>query len=207
MTCCSTSDFLKALKCPNNITEEIEIMIKPTISKKEQESGNSGDQIPGIEITDSLNLRLFRWMARSLLRKEGPLVSQAGAASLLGISTEYFNSISNKFDSALYNGIFSSSFPTRWWSSLLEDKIYEIEDPNNYLETLSFKEAASLLLDAKEFRDFSVCVRCETKYPDGLGIVYGQENELLPVHVYCSSFDETITQEPFFRNPRIIEVD
>lgn len=206
-SCTSTYLFLDAIKCPRSVSDEIETMIKTIISDKDHEAADLSNKIPENEIKDSLNLRLFRWIARSLLRKEGPLVSKAGAAALLGISVNYFSQISPRFDSAKYGGIFSLSFGERWWASSLEDIIYETDDPDNYLESFPFKEAASKLLNAIEEKNISVCVKCGERYPDGLGIVSGQEGDLHPVHIYCSEFDETIAQEPFFRNPRIIEVD
>ncbi|WP_038182933.1 hypothetical protein [Vibrio rhizosphaerae] len=206
-SCNKLETFLKLIECPEEVAEEIEAMIKPILSKRDFESQSDETQIPEKEIVDSLNLRLFRWLARSLLRKEGPLVSSAGAAALLGVSTDYFENISGQFNNALYRGVFNQSFKKRWWITLLEDEIYEKEDPENYLETFPFKEAASKLLGATDEHNFSICAVCEKRYPDGLGIITDQGNELHPVHISCSKFNDTLLQEPFFRNPRIIEVE
>lgn len=204
--CTSSNDFLRLIQCPETLNDEIGTIIKPILARSDTTTHCDDSQIPKNEIVDSLNLRLFRWLARSLLRKEGPLVSRAGAAGLLGISVEFFDSIAEQFDSALYKGVFSQSFEKRWWGVLLEDTIFEKDDPNHYLRTLPFKEASSKLLGATEKKDFSVCVECGALYPDGLGIVTDQEHELLPVHIACSDFNDALPQEPFFRNPRIIEV-
>ncbi|PMN69683.1 hypothetical protein [Enterovibrio norvegicus] len=208
-SCDNLENFLELIGCPEEIEEDIEVMIEPKILNKSSDNDVVG-QIPEKEIVSSQNLRLFKWLAHSLLRKEGPLVSKVGAATMLGVSTEYFDRISEQFNDSLYTGIFSQSFNSRWWSCLLEDKIYTMEDPQNaegYLRTLPFKEAASKLLKAQDKKDFSLCAKCEERFPDGLGIVKDQENELLPVHVACSEFNDALPQEPFFRNPRIIEVE
>ncbi|WP_413496505.1 hypothetical protein [Shewanella baltica] len=205
-SCTSLSVFVALIQCPEALQDDIATMIKPILAKPESNTQDNENQIPEKEIADSLNLRLFRWLARSLLRKEGPLVCRAGAAGLLGISVDYFDSISPQFDNALYNGIFNQSFDKRWWGVLLEDKVFEKTDPENDLEKYPFKEAASKLLGATNKNDLSKCVVCQEPYPDGLGIVTDQENELLPVHISCSEFNDTLPQEPFFRNPRVIEV-
>lgn len=206
-SCTSPNDFLTLIQCPETLQDDIVTMIKPILAKPESSSQDNENQIPEKEIVDSLNLRLFRWLARSLLRKEGPLVSKAGAAGLLGISLDYFENISPQFDNALYSGIFSQSFERRWWGVLLEDKVFEKTDPESYLEKFPFKEATSKLLGVTNENDLSKCVVCQGPYPDGLGIVTDQENELLPVHISCSEFNDTLPQEAFFRNPRIIEVE
>lgn len=203
--CTKPSEFLELIQCPSTLQDDLASMIKPILSKPDQGNRYDEDKIPETEIVDSLNLRLFRWLARSLLRKEGPLVSRAGAACLLGISVDYFDSISSRFDNALYSGIFSKSFDKRWWGILLEDNVFDISDTNRYLETSPFKEASSKLLGATE-KDLSRCVVCGERYPDGLGVVIDQGNELHSVHIACSEFNDALPQEPFFRNPRIIEV-
>ncbi|MDN3628613.1 response regulator transcription factor [Vibrio lentus] len=204
--CRSVEGFLRLIQCPEDIKEDIEILIKPTLSKSDLGEVVNGDHIPPRELNNSLNLRLFSWLARSLLRKEGPLVSSSGAAALLGVSLEYFERISGEFNDALYKGIFNQSFDKRWWSISLEDNIYTRNDPEKYLENRPFKEAAAKLLHAKE-DDLSSCAVCDQHYPDSLGIVAGEaQHELHPVHVTCSLFDDTLPKEPFFRNPRIIEI-
>lgn len=206
-SCNTLEDFLGFIECPEEVKEDIEAMVAPKILYQQSPHTEDDDQIPAKEIVDSLNLRQFKWLAQSLLRKEGPLLSNAGAAALLGISDSYFESISDQFGEALYTGIFNQSFDNRWWRCLLEDVIYSKSDPEGLLETLPFKEAASRLLGTTEESEYSICAKCEMRYPDGLGIVKDQGNELLPVHIACSEFNDTLPQEPFFRNPRIIEVE
>ncbi|KOO15520.1 hypothetical protein AKJ18_11080 [Vibrio xuii] len=208
-SCRELGDILALIKSPEELNEDLETMLGTIISKPETDQAQSNtNQIPNKDITESLNLKLFKWLARSLLRKEGPLVSTAGAAELLGVSTEYFDRNSSQFDNALYRGIFCQSFEKRWWVSLLEDYIYDFDDTENYLDSLPFKEASALLLGASNPKDFSTCVVCNERYPDGLGIITdGDRNELFHVHISCSTFNEALSQEAFFRNPRIIEIE
>ena len=205
-SCDTLQDLLHLIQCPDEVKEDFGSIIEPKIFRNTSLPSTNEPQIPKKEIIDSLNLRLFKWIAHSLLRKEGPLVSKAGAAAMLGISQEYFDHISDHFNNALYTGVFSKSFNKRWWACLLEDSIYSIKDPEQLLKTHPFKEAAAKLLRAGNENELSKCVVCYQCYPDALGIIKDQGSELYPVHVACSEFDEGLPQEAFFKNPRVIEV-
>ncbi|EMK6984269.1 hypothetical protein V9K52_003037, partial [Vibrio alginolyticus] len=167
-------------------------------------------EISTSSVNGDLNIQIFNWLVQSLLCKEGPLVSRDGAALLLGVSRDYFDSISAQFKDAKYNGIFRKSREERWWGCLLEDHIFQLDDPEELLSNHTFQEASSKLLGAQDDSDFSICVKqsCGERYPDSLGIIPIDDTKTLyPVHIACSEFNEALSQEPFFRNPRLIPED
>lgn len=203
--CNDPRKLIELLIAPEEIEDELQIMFKPIFSKSLETEND--DEIKSKDINGDLNIYLFHWLIQSLLYKEGPLVSRDGAALLLGIDINYFDKINDKFAKAKYSGIFHESMDERWWGCLLEDLIFELDDPEDLLSRCSFKEASSKLLGASSNEDFSICVNdsCQKRYPDSLGTLADDDNKnLYPVHVACSEFNESLIQEPFFRNPRLI---
>ncbi|AMG01922.1 MULTISPECIES: response regulator [Vibrio] len=201
--CQTIEHFLTLLSAPEDTNEDLRLILKPLFSKVKFHSRDN--EIPKESISQSLNLLLFQWLTQTLLRKEGFLVCKKGAAIALGISTQYFDAIAEKFDVAKYSGLFSGSFEERWWLTLLEDVVINIHDTNDLLSKHSFSEASSLLLGAKDDEDFSTCVVCSKKYPDSLGILaQGDPKDIHPVHTHCSELDESVVQESFFENLRLI---
>ena len=201
-------EFKKLLDVPEEVEEDFDIMLKPLFNN----TSSSIENIDGItEISPStakknINIRLFRWLIQSLLHKEGPLVSMDEAALRLGISKDYFESICERFELAKYNGIFNHSHRRLWWSCLLEDYVLELEDEHNLLSKHSFLEASSMLLGATTSKNQSKCIVCHERYPDSLGIIVDDdEKSLYQVHIVCSELNDSLKQEPFFRNPRIID--
>ncbi|EIE7520903.1 response regulator [Vibrio parahaemolyticus] len=202
-SCDNTKDFLNLLHAPEDTIDDLTSILKPIFSKVELRAKDS--EVPKVSVSQSLNLRLFQWMAQTFLRKDGFLTCKEGAAVTLGVSTDYFDTISSKFNNAKYSGLFSDSFEDRWWITLLEDEIIAIDDPNDLLSKHSFSEASSLLLGAQADDDFSTCVVCGQKYPDSLGILPQEDTKAIyPVHTECSELDESVQQESFFQNLRLI---
>ncbi|MCA3903473.1 response regulator [Vibrio vulnificus] len=115
--CFTIESFLKLLHAPEDIIEDLTVILKPIFNKiiiKDKE-----DEIPKESISQSLNLNVFQWISQTFIRKQGFLVGKEGAALILGISTEYFDKISEKFKDARYKGLFFQSFDERWWVTLL----------------------------------------------------------------------------------------
>ncbi len=206
----STEEFKKLLKVPEEIEVDFDSLLKPffTAGSSSVKTLDDTNEISSTTVNDSINIKLFRWLIQSLLYKEGPLVSKNGAALHLGVDINYFNKISDRFIAAKYSGIFCHSLEERWWVCALEDCILDEDDPDDLLSKLSFKEAAPMLLGATDSKDLSRCVSCQDRYPESLGIIRDYDDkELYQVHIACSEFDESLKQEPFFKNPRIIESD
>ncbi|HHF0484607.1 TPA: hypothetical protein ACPHR2_004606, partial [Vibrio antiquarius] len=204
--CQNTEDFLTLLNAPDDTIEDLSSILKPIFSKVKSHSKDG--ELPKETISQSLNLRLFQWMAQTFLRKEGFLVCKEGAATTLGISPDYFDIIAHRFNDAKYKGLFSHAFEQRWWLTLLEDEIITIPDTDDLFSKHSFPEASSLLLRAQADDDFSTCVVCEERYPDSLGILTQDDTKTIyPVHTECSEIDDSMKQEPFFHNLRIISGD
>ncbi|OBU43759.1 response regulator [Photobacterium damselae] len=205
-SCKEPKDLIELLACPEEIKDDLHTMIKPIFSTSMILADND-NEIQSASVNGDLNIHIFQWLMQSLLHKEGPLVSKDGAALLLGISREYFDKVASKLSKAKYNGIFHASTKDRWWTCLLEDIIFELDDPEDLSSNKPFKEASSKLLGASLYEDFSVCINpnCEKLYPDSLGILASDNDKVLyPVHISCSEFNEALSQEPFFRNPRLI---
>ncbi len=204
--CKNTGDFLTLINAPEDTIDDLVSLLRPIFSKIESHSKDG--ELPKESISQSLNLRLFQWIAQTFLREEGFLVCKEGAAVTLGISTDYFDTVSHRFNDAKYDGLFSGSFEERWWVTLLEDEIITIKDTDDLFAKYSFSEASSLLLGAKLDDDFSKCVVCEERYPDSLGVLTQDDTKTIyPVHTECSELDESVKQEPFFHNLRIITLD
>jgi len=201
-SCTTSSDFIDLLLSPDDIEEDLGLMLKPIFSKPNNTCDNEGSEV---SISEGINILLFRWLMQSLLKKEGPLVSMGGAALMLGITEGHFQTHLDKFEDAKYQGLFHESVEDRWWVSLIEDIALSWDDPESLYSTLSFKEASSILLEAKE-SNYSTCTLCGERYPDSLGIISGDDTKkLYPVHTACSEFQDSIEKEPFFKNPRLIE--
>lgn len=203
--CQTITEFLTLLGAPEDTIDDLTTILKPVFRKIE--SSTKDGELPKESINQSLNLRLFQWIAQAFLRKEGFLTCKEGAAVALGVSTDYFDKISHKLNNAKYKGLFSVSFEERWWVTLLEDEVIDINDPDDLFSNHSFSEASSLLLGAQADEDFSRCIVCEQKYPDSLGVLYDELKTTYPVHSECSELDDSQIQEPFFQNFRLITED
>ena len=206
----SPEHFKEILGVPAEIEDDFFSLIKPLLHTQHsigEDVNQSSETLPS-NSSENTNIRLFRWLVRSFLNKEGPLLSKEGAALHLGISTDYFDKISSTFKSAKYKGVFWQSLEARWWLCLLEDYILDLDENRNLLSEQNFKKAAAELLNANEHIEFSTCIVCEKLFPDALGIISGDEDKkLYPAHIACSEFNESIEQEAFFKNPRIIKAD
>ncbi|CAK1840024.1 Response regulator receiver domain-containing protein [Vibrio crassostreae] len=206
-SCDTIEKFKNLLGVPEELEDDFNIILKQFFNNRNDNSQDSFE-ISTTASKNNLNIRLFGWMVQSLLKKEGPLISRDGVALKLGISRNFFNGIESKFELAKYSGGFNQSLEERWWDNLIEDCILEFDDKDNLLSELSFKEASATLLGAANNADFSTCVVCDERFPDALGIdIDDDRKQLLPVHISCSEFNESIKQEPFFKNPRQIEGD
>ena len=205
--CDTVEKFKKLLGVPSEVEDDFNIILKQFFNNKNDDNENSFD-ISTTASKNNLNIQLFGWLVQSLLKKEGPLISRDGVALKLGISRNFFDEIESKFQLAKYSGCFHQSLEERWWGALVEDCILDFEDNDNLLSKLPFKEASAKLLGAVDNNEFSTCVVCDKRFPDALGIdIDDDRKQLLPVHISCSEFNESIKQEPFFKNPRQIEGD
>ncbi|MGR5363625.1 hypothetical protein ACPV54_22375 [Vibrio mediterranei] len=203
--CTEFRQFSELLGAPNEVIDDLNSLLRTFFINTFDELSTTDETV---SFSEDLNIRLFHWLVESFLKKEGPLVSREGAALLLGVSTQYFGQIMDRFEVAKYSGLFAKSNDERWWASMIEDCVLFMEDEEDLLSKYSFKQAASLLLGASSSNEFSECVECEERYPDALGFLRDDEDKkLYHVHIGCSIPDETLKQEVFFRNPRVIEGD
>lgn len=192
--------LLSLLLVPDEDKETISALLTPMMKTTE----SNDDEI---SLTENKNIVIYNWLAHIFFEKDGPLVSEQGAALFLGISVDYFIKLKPTFETATYKGAFESSFSERWWISLLEDIVIDIEDPDNLLGNLPFKEASSQLLGAGD-KDKSKCIVCDQLYPEALGrIKQVSDEQLYSVHIKCSEHDETLKSTPPFHNIRLICAD
>lgn len=70
---------------------------------------------------------IYKWLTQSLFRFPGVFYEELYCATILGISLDSFKTeeISDFFDDAKYNGIFSENY-TLWWRNRLLKKAYKI---------------------------------------------------------------------------------
>ena len=203
----NTHDIIELLRAPNEVQNDFNLMLAPILTTDNSKSeGTDDEELLPTASQDNTHIRLFRWLIQTLFYKEGPLVDVNGAALRLGISKSYFESICERFELAKYNGIFNHSHRSLWWSCLLEDYVLELEDEQNFLSKYPFLEAAPILLGATTPEKQSKCIVCSKRYPDSLGIIVeDDEKSLYQVHIACSELNDSLKQEPFFKNPRIID--
>lgn len=205
----SVEEFKELIQAPSELSDDLDFLLKPVTKqniKDCEEQSESEDSISRDSTVADLGINLFRWLVRSLLHKEGPLLGKEGAAQFLGVSLKFFITIEEQFESCKYSGIFNHSMEHRWWKCLLEDQILSLVDEDGLLDSLPFEDAAPRLLKADENSEYAKCIVCEKLKPNTLGVIEGDENRsLYPVHIHCSEFDESTKQEPYFSNPRIIK--
>ncbi|MBF4344108.1 response regulator, partial [Vibrio anguillarum] len=194
--CSDFSQFVELLGAPDEVLDDLNSLLRTFFINTSAELNTTDDTV---SFSEDLNIRLFHWLVESFLKKEGPLVSREGAALLLGVSTEYFRQILDRFEVAKYRGLFADSNEERWWASTIEDCVLFMEDEEDLLSKHPFKQAASLLLGASSSNEFSECIECDERYPDALGFLRDDENKKLHhVHMSCSIPDETLKQEVLF---------
>ncbi|WP_194555153.1 hypothetical protein, partial [Vibrio anguillarum] len=123
--CSDFSQFVELLGAPDEVVDDLNSLLRTFFINTSAELNTTDDTV---SFSEDLNIRLFHWLVESFLKKEGPLVSREGAALLLGVSTEYFRQILDRFEVAKYRGLFADSNEERWWASTIEDCVLFMED-------------------------------------------------------------------------------
>ena len=60
---------------------------------------------------------LFKWCKNTLFKQPGFLYDKKWVCTLLGLSETGFEQVEAKFETAVYNGVFSSFTEKRWWKA------------------------------------------------------------------------------------------
>lgn len=194
--------LIEAFKAPSDIKEDLKNAIPGSIRKYFLTTPKNHENHEKINIGPRVGL--YRWFIDLLYKYPGFLLNEDACALYLGISVDYFNSISSQFNEALYSGIFSDTFERRWWRSKIEDKVIEA-DENNFIGTDSFSNACARILGATQ-EDLALCAYCGKGSPEELAVTDDTtDSTLLMVHTRCSKLDIDFNVGPYFSKPRIVE--
>ncbi len=189
--------LLDLLKVPDSNKERIKLILPDELKTglmRQSENNPDGNAIS-----------FARWLRGSFLSYPGPLYDQQHTATLLGVNDKGFKKISNKFEKALYNGIFSRESAPRWWVSEVNDLVFALDGAQD------IKSSDPWIISTKIFNvpetEMSRCAVCNEFFPETIGRNMDNPNENLPVHFKCSKPDNTIRRPLYFDNPRMFKKD
>ncbi len=165
-------------------------------------SGQSG--APIVHGTKGARVEFYRWFIDLFYKYEGFLLDERATANLLGITPGYFTQhIADRFKAAQYNGIFSHTMCTRWWTDQVKECVMDL-DSNGILQSKGLAEGASILLEVPD-KQKARCVSCEELWPEALGYVQDDAHRVLhPVHIRCSIPNPEADLGAYFTSPRLI---
>lgn len=190
------------LNTPEDVREDLKKSLPGSVRKYFSSSPKNADGAEKPNIGP--RVEFYRWFIDYFYKYPGFLLSEDACALYLGISVDYFKSISNRFDEALYSGLFSKTFEPRWWKSKIEDLII-LWDEHDLLNSGSFSEASAKVLSAPS-DSLAVCVHCGAYRPEELALTEDTtDSTLVMVHTRCSRRDEDFNAGPYFHKPRIVE--
>lgn len=162
---------------------------------------------------------LAKWIRYDFLRLPGLLVGDVEAATVLGMTKQYFEKkfipkLGAKVQSRLiYCGVFSSTIfeksgdklvpSRRWWKSSIIDYIYSQPGFENHTFSTKPWEDAHIIfsLDGKSK---SRCAVCKKLYPETVGIDASDRSIVEPVHLRCSYIDDTVKRNPIYEPVRYL---
>lgn len=136
---------------------------------------------------NSLLSETYRWGKNILFARPGFLYDRLWAATLLGLNIEGFRLVEDKFESAKYNGIFSTDNKERWW----KNKLYKVL--NELVETFGSPWIIGRELVGDDERYFSKCYSSGEDYPE----IVAAEDDTPNAKWYPMKIKETEPHEKF----------
>jgi len=194
-------DKLIDLLSPPNIEKEKIRDLLPDILKTSEFQGVRTEAVAG------RSLDFATWVRKALMKKPGFLYDLLYSATAIGMTKEAFKQRIEKFEPALYTGIFSKTLVDRlWWKTSLFDIVVEkAKEKKENKEKLpsDIRKLSVYAFDLKE-NDIAECAVCKGKFPDTVGI-RPQDGKKEPVHYRCSDENPEYTKMLFFDDLRIIK--
>ena len=136
-------------------------------------------------------IRFARWITRTLLRNPGILYDDLYAATLLGMSEDYFNSrlvnVLRKHElgpTLEYVGVFNETYPRYWWKAALSKLVLGHPDVRDQKVSKVWELAPEIFRVNKKNR--ARCIVCRKPFPETVGVDLDDEDRRGPVHWHCS---------------------
>lgn len=182
----------------NNIDEIVKLLKPPSDEASKIKS------IIGVDFKDNINdnslvSRIYKWIRLSF-RKPGFLYDELWAATLIGLNMDGFNKFKNKFDKALYKGIFSDPTNVMWWKSIIKEIIFK----SNPKENSNYPWVVGRIF-TKNKSFYSKCHSCGKDYPEIVGYTDERKKHKVQLHIGCSIPHPNENNTLFFEEIRIMK--
>lgn len=199
------NEILGLLNCDDEYCLEDLYEALPASVKRNSKSETTTTTKQEINKNKGFRVDFYRWFIDTFYRHPGFLLDDISAANLLGVTPEFFlDNLAEKFNAAKYTGIFHQSLKERWWTSLIKEIVIEA-DQNDLIAIESFPQASWRIYSDSNEDVQARCVSCHKPWPDAIGYIEEDSSRgLHPIHISCSTRDESFFVSPFFSPPRII---
>lgn len=193
----STFNFLK-----KNFPRELNDIVK--LLKPPQDEFNKIKLITKFEYPDKLNnsdliSRISKWIRFSLF-KPGFLYDELWVATLVGLNMDGFIKYKNRFNSALYKGIFSDPINPRWWKSKIKELIFKSFPKSE--SSISWVVGRNI---TKNKLFYSKCYSCGKEYPEIVGYTDERKKHKVQLHIRCSIPHPNEERRLYFEETRIMK--
>lgn len=190
----------RLLKTPDNSKELVEEVI-PNIF-------NNGIGKIQNQFTYNLSGPIWfaEWVRTEFMRLHGLLYDDLHAATLLGVSKDYFiSTFSNKLkkiEGTLYEGVYHKTYPRRWWKLSLLEFVQSKNSKNLIGEPCEVTHKIFKIDKA----NYSKCIVCGEYFPETVGFDCDDSTVRGPVHWRCSEGSQERTVHPLYEQTRIYEL-
>jgi hypothetical protein len=130
--------------------------------------------------------RVARWIFNTFLTRPGFLYDRLHAATLLGLTTDGFAKVEDKFEKAKYKGVFATQSQSRWWSSSLRKLLYDIAGENSP----DLPQYAGRTLPGITQGDFSACYVSKKTDPPPDAVVAADLTTSAKLHVVRRQYSD-----------------
>lgn len=201
------------LKIPCSEEETISELVCDALIRVKREYSDIDSLKTEAEFLPFVSLNIGKWIRSVLLRRNGPLIDNLLAATLLGVKEEYFSEnlipeYAQDLEPLKYSGLFSFTEKTRWWrSSLLEWAVRKYPEVNIGTPKQMAREFSEALHVPPE--SVSICAVCGEKWPDTIA----RDSEVLEdihmrqVHRGCGRAMKGVPPAPGFDELREFETE
>lgn len=152
------------------------------------------------EDDSSLPSVIYKWV-QHLFERAGFLYDELWTATFLGLTTEGFKKVENKFRDAHYSGIFSRTDNQRWWSIELAGILYSFAKSVPGGSTWH----AIRNVQGLEAGDFSKCYECEKEFPETVAFEDAESQNRFPMHLECTVLHPRYKRELYFEDVRMMD--
>ena len=189
--------LFELLKAPKGMKERLRLVLPDELRE--------GLVMPGsIKHPEGNTIAFAKWVREILLSVPGFLYNELRASTYMGMNIDSFNRVSSKLKRARYSGIFARTNPPLWWVSGLNDIIFSNPKALKSDKTNPW-EVAPIVFGIHD-KDRSSCSVCKDFFPETVGMNLMNDKDLRPVHYRCTIPHPKKRREPYFDEPRAVEV-